>query len=288
MKSMSLELPGTLVTLPARGLKRPLDGFWVTGRSRSRTLLLFVHGMGGNFYRSVSKKEMLLQAPRAGVDVLSFNNRGNEKDVATEIFTDCVHDLDAAVAFGLQHGYRQIVLLGHSTGCQKITYYQARRRHPRVAALVLAAIGDDYAIARRDLGRRYDAQLARARALIKAGRGETIMTAKGCLHFAAHRFLSVADPRQPEAEIFNLAGPLRTFRKITCPTLAVLPAQEEFACLPVAEMSARLRAAARARPFDTVLIPDADHGFKGREIETTGVILDWLKSVLKKVPTMGK
>jgi hypothetical protein len=57
---------------------------------------------------------------------------------------------------------------------------------------------------------------------------------------------------------------------------------------PLLLAAARLRAAARARPFDTVHIPDADHGFKGREVETTGVILDWLKSVLKKVPTIGK
>ena len=280
MKSMSLELPGTLVTLPARGLKRPLDGFWAAGRKRSATLLLFVHGMGGNFYRSEFKKEMMRQAPARGLDVLSFNNRGAEKAVAAERFTDCLADLDAAADFARVHGYRRLVLLGHSTGCQKITWWQHRRRDRRVAALVLAAIGDDYAIARRDLGRRYDAQVARAHALVKAGRGETIMAAKGCMGFAAHRFLSVADPAQAEAEIFNMDGKLSTFRRISCPTLAVLPAQEEFACLPVEEMSARLRAVSRARPFDTVLIPDADHGFKGREAETTGVILTWLKQVL--------
>lgn len=281
MKSISTELPGRLVTFTARGLKRPLDGFWVTGAKRSDTLLLFVHGMGGNFYRSVSKKEMMAQAPLAGIDVLSFNNRGHEGDVAAEVFEDSIHDLDAAVAFGLERGYRKIVLLGHSTGCQKITYYQARRRHPRVAALVLAAIGDDYAIARHDLGRRYDLQVARARALVKAGKGETVMKAKGCLNFTARRFLSVADPVQPEAEIFNLEGPLRTFRRITCPILAVLPEKEEYACIPVPELAARLRAASRAKTFDTILIPEADHGFKGRESETTGVILDWLKPLVR-------
>ena len=30
-----------------------------------------------------------------------------------------------------------------------------------------------------------------------------------------------------------------------------------------------------------VLIPEADHGFKGRESETTGVILDWLKPIVR-------
>ena len=278
MKSTTTELPGRLVTFTARGLKRPLDGFWVTGEKRSATLLLFVHGMGGNFYRSVSKKEMMLQGPRAGVDVFSFNNRGNEKDVASEVFEDCIHDLDAAVEFGVERGYRKLVLLGHSTGCQKITYFQSKRRNPLVKALILAAIGDDYAIARRDLGPRYDEQLARARTLVKAGKGETVMRAKGCLDFSARRFLSVADPRMPEAEIFNMAGPLKTFRAITCPTLAILPEKEEYACLPVPQMAARLRAVSRAKPLDTVIIPEADHSFRGREAETTGVILDWLSA----------
>ncbi len=269
---------GELVAFPARALKRPLDGFLCTGPRCSRTLLVFVHGMGGNFYRSPNRKEMFTQAPPRGIDVLAFNNRGYEGDVATEIFRDSLYDLDAAVAFGRARGYRRFILLGHSTGCQKITFYQARRRDPRVAALVLAGIGDDCAIARRDLGRRYAAQLARARALVAADRGGTLLRAKGCMGFAAHRFLSVADPAQPEAEIFNMDGPLRTFRRLLVPTLAVLPEKEEYACLPVPEMATRLRRAARAQPFDVLTIPDADHSFRGHERETTRRILDWVAS----------
>lgn len=270
-------LSGELVTLPARGLKRPLDGFWVRGSKRTRTLLLFVHGMGGNFYRSVSKKEMMRQAPRRGIDVLSFNNRGYEKDVAWERFEDCLHDLDAAVAFGRARGYRRFILLGHSTGCQKVTYYQHRRRNPRVAALVLAAIGDDYAIARRDLGRRYARIVAKARRLVKAGRGDTTLRERGCLGFSARRFLSVADPRQAEARLFNFEGPMREFRSITTPVLALLPQREEFACIPVPDMAARLLARTRATPFKAAIIPRADHSFHGVERETTRVILDWLE-----------
>jgi pimeloyl-ACP methyl ester carboxylesterase len=279
MKHAPSGIRGELVTLPARGLKRPLDGFWVCGSARSRTLLLFVHGMGGNFYRSVSKKEMFRQAPGRGIDVLSFNNRGAEKDVAWERFADCVHDLDAAMAFGRAHGYRRFILLGHSTGCQKVTYYQARRRHPQVAALVLAAIGDDYAIARRDLGRRYARIVARARRLVKAGRGDTILTGKGCLGFSARRFLSVADPRQAEARLFDFAGPLREFRSLTCPVLAVLPEREEYACQPVPDMARRLLERTRSRKFKAVIIPRADHSFHGTERETTRVILDWIGGV---------
>lgn len=272
-------IPGELVELRAKGLTRPLDGFWVRGPRRADTLLLFVHGMGGNFYRSVSKKEMMRQAPRAGIDVLSFNNRGCERDVADEVFVDCRHDLDAALAFGRAQGYRRFVLLGHSTGCQKVTYYQHLRNARDVAALVLAAIGDDYGIARRDLGGRYAHWIGRARALVKAGRGHVILSGKGCLGFSARRFLSVADPAQVEARLFNMAGPLREFAAIRAPVLAVLPEREEFACIPVPEMAARLKAVSRARPFEAAIIPRADHGFRGEEAATTRLILRWLRAL---------
>ena len=274
-------IAGTLVAFPARGLRRPLDGFWVRGARRADTLLLFVHGMGGNFYRSESKKEMMRQAPRAGIDVLSFNNRGYEKEVADEVFADCRHDLDAALAFGRAQGYRRFVLLGHSTGCQKIAYYQSLRKARDVAALVLAAIGDDYAIARRDLGGRYAHWMRVARRLVKSGRGHTILSGKGCLRFSARRFLSVADPRQIEARLFNLDGPMREFASIRTPMLAVLPEREEFACVPVQEMARRLRAGSRARPFDVEIVPRADHSFHGVEADATRRILLWLADRMK-------
>lgn len=220
---------------------------------------------------------MMRQAPRVGIDVLSFNNRGYERDVADEVFVECKYDIDAALEFGRAQGYRRFILLGHSTGCQKITYYQYLRKPPDVAALVLASIGDDYAIARRDLGNRYAHWVKTARSLMKAGRSHTILQGKGCLGFSARRFLSVADPAQMEARLFNMDGPLREFSRIEQPILAVLPAREEYACIPVHEMARRLQAVTHSSRFDVEIIPHADHSFHGCEAEATRKILRWLK-----------
>jgi len=275
MKHDPSGIRGELVTLPARGLKRPLDGFWVRGPARSRTLLLFVHGMGGNFYRSVSKKEMFRQAPGRGIDVLSFNNRGAEKDVARERFPDCVHDLDAAIAFGRARGYRRFILLGHSTGCQKITYYWNRRRPREVEALVLAALGDDLAIAKRDLGRQYTAWIKKARHLVARGHGENRLPQK-CLGFSARRFVSAAGEGELEAELFRLDGPLRLFRRVTIPVLAVFPEKEQYACIPVREAADRLAAVTRSTRFGRIIISDADHSFHGRETACVKATMKWL------------
>ena len=271
-------LAGALLSLPLPGRHRPLDGFWVPGRRRHATLLVVVHGMGGNFYRSTLKKEWLRQGPRHDCDVLSFNNRGAERQVAGERFGDCLADIDTALQCGRRLGYRRFVLLGHSTGCQKIVYYQARRQRADVAALVLAAPVDDLAICRRDLGARYAYWLRRARGLVRQGRGGTLLP---MLYekFSAHRFLSIADPRSVEAQVFNYDGPLRHFRAIRCPLLAFLGTHEEFACRPVAEMGAILRQATRARPFHFFAVPGADHGFHGREAATVQRVLRWVRAL---------
>lgn len=275
-------IPGALVALPLRSRRaRPLDGFWVRGRRPRSTLAVFVHGMHSNFYRSTFKKALMLEAPRAGLDLLLFNNRGAELDTNTERFTDCVEDLDAALRWARGRGYRRVVLIGHSTGCQKITWYQLRRRHPAVRGLVLAALGDDLAITRRELGRRYRSWLARARRLAARGRGGQPLPAV-CKRFTARRFLSVADPDALEAGLFNFGGPLRRFARLRLPVLAVFPAREQYAVLPVAEMARRLR---RARPDCAVsVVPRADHSFRGAEVRAARLILAWAAAAAAQPP----
>lgn len=276
MTTSGIEIRGALVTLPLQDEKiRPLDGFWMPGRRANPRLLIFVHGMASNFYRSQFRKQLMLDAPRARFDTLMFNNRGAEKDVATEKFHDSLADIDAAMSFAKRKGYRDIALIGHSTGCQKITYFQALRKHPAVKAMILAGIGDDLAISKRDAGRLYSHWLRKAQRLVKSGKGDTILPK--CLGFAAHRFVSVADPAQVEAQLFDMAGPMRHYRKLMLPVLVLLPEKEQYACIPVPQMENILRAKSRSRKFDSVIIPNADHSFHGCEQAASRAVFNWLK-----------
>lgn len=270
---------GALLSIPVPKLSKPLDAFWVPGRRRHRTLVVIVHGMGGNFYRSSLKKEWLRQCDQYGFDVLTFNNRGSDRAVAFESFRGCVADIDAALVAGRRLGYRHFVLLGHSTGCQKTTFYQARRQDPAVCALMLAAPADDLAICRRDLGTRYHYWLTRARRLVKAGQGRTLLP---MLYekFSAQRFLSIADPHSTEAQLFDYAGALRHFRNIRCPVLAFLGTREEFACRPVTEMGEILRHKSLSKNFHFFTVAGGDHGFHGHEAATVRQAYHWLRKML--------
>ena len=175
MQLKTIRIPGEFVSFPVRGARERLDGVWTYQKRPKKRLLVFLHGMGGNFFRSTFKKQAMLQGPRNGWDVLSFNNRGALGAVVNERFSHCMQDIDGALAFGRARGYREFVLLGHSTGCQKATYYQARRQCRSIRAIVLAAPADDVAIFRRELGKRHAHWLRHARKLVACGQGDTLL-----------------------------------------------------------------------------------------------------------------
>ena len=271
---------GALVAFPAAGGRKPrmLDGFYRPAAAKRAPLVAFVHGMGSNFYRSGLKKAFLETAPARGCAVLSFNNRGAERGTEDENFRSCLADLDAAVAFARRRGHRNIVFVGHSTGCQKIAYWQAQRRHPAVAGLVLLAPADDYAAMRRDLGTRFEKKVGWARKKVAAGQGDAPVTGL-YERFTAERFLSLADVKRVEANVFRYAGALTQFRRVTCPVLAVFGENEEFAAIPPAEMLAILRRKTNSRDFDDWLIPGADHGFHGCEAELALSVCQWAREI---------
>ena len=271
---------GALVAFPAAGGRKPrmLDGFYRPAPEKNAPLLVFVHGMGSNFYRSSLKKAFLEAAPALGLGILSFNNRGAERGTEDEKFSACLPDLDAAAEFARRRGHRKLIFIGHSTGCQKIAFWQAKRRNPAVAGLVLLAPADDYAATRRDFGKRFEAKVAWARKMVAIGKGDA-QVAGLYERFTAARFLSLADLRHPEANVFRYAGALAQFRRVTCPVLAVFGENEEFAAIPPAEMLAILRRKTNSREFDDWLIPGADHGFHGCEAELALAVCQWAREI---------
>ncbi|MFO7870965.1 MAG: alpha/beta fold hydrolase [Kiritimatiellia bacterium] len=268
------EISGSLVGID--GARGTLDGFLTRGPGRRRILTVFVPGMGSNFHSGRLKKELLRRAPSAGFDCLSVNNSGFGTRTAREKFRWCLADLDGVVAFARRRKYKGVVLMGHSTGCQKVTYYQAVRRSSCVRALVLAAPVDDYAAVKKELGRRFSSTVRFARRLADRGDESTLLPAQAP-RFTARRFLSFADASQIEARIFNYKGPMRHFGRVSCPVLALVAGEEEYACIPAEQTCRILRDRSRTGVFDCKIIKGADHGFHGREGRTAGMIYRWLK-----------
>lgn len=273
-------LAGALVKIPMPGRVSALDGFWHPGRRRHRALLVFVHGMGGNFYHAPLKRAFLRDAGAFGMDALSFNNRGTGPATQTERFTHCLTDLDAVRRWARAQGYRRIVWVGHSTGCQKATYYLARRRPSDAAALVLLAPADDLAIVRRESGTHYSADVRHARAQVRRGGPAADRPDARLRGFSPRRFLSIALPHAPEARLFDYGGRLADFASLRLPILAVFGTREKYACQPVEEMGEILGARSRSDAFEFHLVPGGDHSFRGLETATVRRCLGWIRGQL--------
>ena len=258
--------------------RRMLDGFHVKGAG---PLVVFVHGMGSNFYRSGLKKAFLAGGAARGEGVLSFDNRGAGRGTEGERFRECLDDIDGALRWARRRGYREAVLVGHSTGCQKITYWQAMRGgrggrdRAAVRGLVLLAPADDNAILRRDLGRAFAGRVAWAKRQVAEGRREAQVPGL-YERFEAARFLSVADERNPEANVFRYAGRLEKFRKVKIPVLAVFGSEEEFAAIPPSEMLGILAEKTKSARFLGWEVEGAGHGFHGFEEDVAEGTFRWI------------
>lgn len=58
-----------------------------------------------------------------------------------EIFEDCIYDIDLAIQTAKDKGYKKIILLGHSYGCNKVIYYYYKK-HPNILGIILASAPD--------------------------------------------------------------------------------------------------------------------------------------------------
>src|SRR5262249_29996154 len=65
-------------------------------------------------------------------------------------------------------GVEQVILLGHSQGVARVSYYQAQRQDPRIVGLVLASSGDR--VQPQD-----PARVEQAQRLVDEGRGDELM-----------------------------------------------------------------------------------------------------------------
>ncbi len=275
--------------------KYQLDGLWF-GTARSKCVIIFVHGLAGSAFFTGLATSFVTQS----TSVLTFNNRGHDKisklyhltknrkghtsslcGEAHEVFTDCADDIAGAVNFAKGNGVREIFLAGHSTGCQKSVYYLHKTDDRRVRGLILLAPLSDYAGALKfDRDNKLARVTALARKFVKQGKPHGLLPHQLCGDVLdAQRFLSLYTPDSKE-EIFCYAQqnkPPIALQKTRVPLLVILAANDEYGDRPAVEIGEWF--AMHARNSHIKIVPDALHGFQGKEAKVAGLVRAWLKEV---------
>lgn len=267
--------------------------------STKRIALIYVHGLGGDFYSNSEKANAFAtECEKSGLAFFVFNNRGAGIDAAVkkvdqsapkgfirvaagrtyEKFPDCVYDLGAVINEAKKRGYKKIVFVGHSTGANKVIYYLYKNSNQKdVLGAVLTGALSDVPIQKNLLGRNYPKILALANLLCKKGKGNILLPeGSSDSSITAQRFLSLCVEKSEE-DVFQyyMKNPDFTeLRHMNIPILFIMGEKDEYASIPPREI---LKTYSKLNPlFKTKLIKNALHSFNKKEDKLAKIICTWL------------
>jgi pimeloyl-ACP methyl ester carboxylesterase len=268
---------------------------------KSDRAVIFLHGTGGSsVFESKRTNVLAAEFTRAGFAYFPFNNRGAHVmrrmgdgmiGCAYERIRDCVFDIDGAVREVRRRGYRDITLVGHSTGANKIAVYDHYKPRNFIKRYVLLGGGDDAGLFYQELGaRRFQSSLKKAHEMIRARRGDELVPPS--IHKLPMSWRAFYDMANPDGD-YNVFPFLETMRELRLsrrprfrylrairkPSLFLYGDKDEF-CVESASKTVAVLAEALGPKtnVELAIMADADHGFGGREEELTGVIVEWMEA----------
>lgn len=269
---------------------------------RVEGVVIIVHGFTGNFTSRYAFHNLLaakLSQHKWGV--LAFNNRGfgvinsfhkvdptRPKGYTSvtiggvyEKFEDCVLDIRGAIDHLHSRGVREIILVGSSTGANKVAYFAGNTEVRNLKGLVLMGAVSDIEAFRNDLLERYDEIVGEARKLVKKGKGREIIELGGGNSISAERLVSMTTAGGRE-EVFPYTDPrakFTTLSKIKVPILALFGENDEYMKADKEKVLNLYRKHAGTTNFKGTIIGGAYHSFGGYEEEVTKLIKDWIISL---------
>src|SRR5207245_1456609 len=180
-----------LVSIPTDTI--PLDGLYYEPEGRAAGAALLFHGNTMNFYVGalrflppvlVKLGLACLAFNRRGHDILSTRNSRVPEGGAFQLAREGIEDNRSAARWMAERGFPHPVIIGHSNGGMLAVRHVAD--HPRTPALVLlsAHMGGKDIVQRGAgsglmVGEHVEEFAARARELMKAGRGRELMLMPG-------------------------------------------------------------------------------------------------------------
>ena len=125
-----------------------------TPKRSSGKAILYLHGLGGNFYTHTAMS-IAKSACNEGIALLSIQQRGSYiaeelsfgetgkrilAGAAFEKFEHSAHDIYGALLFLKKMGFKEVIIIGKSTGCQKAIYFLYKNRKKRITKIIKGLI----------------------------------------------------------------------------------------------------------------------------------------------------
>jgi pimeloyl-ACP methyl ester carboxylesterase len=297
------------------------QGIFYKPEKPGKIALLWIPGLTSTFYGDITIfNEIIDQIKPLNWGFACFNNRGH--DIMTgirkidkrkpkgyshitigagmEIFTDCIFDIDAGINFLVQKGFSEIIIIGHSTGANKVCFYAGQQKSKKasyakrfpnyiyhsdkirnnILGFILACpiadrLGPNVNPAKRQKDLEY------MQSLINQGKGDELIAGFTFFPLTPKRFLSLFQPNSPE-DVFDYGDSLphmTRFSQTTKPLLLIFAGKDEYADRSMKKIKSVFDEYQHSTNYNSIIIPNAVHGFDHQENEFVKTIVVWIKSV---------
>ncbi len=276
-----------------------LDGLLFEPDQKSRTGVLHIHGMAGNFYENPFVDAMADEYTKAGYAFLTVNTRGHdaiadftvkhkkEKFVrygnVFEKFEDCLLDIDAWLKFFKSKGYQRIILQGHSLGASKVVYYLDQRPRTKFKCLILATPTDMLGFSRTGSRiREFRLLLKEAKMLVAKEQSRTILSKPlgGWSYLSAETFLNLFSD-ESSANIFPRLkkGEFKALAKVRIPVLAFFGNRDAGVIFSAKKDLAMTAQYLQNKKSKTFVVDQGTHVYFKREKQVAREVVRWLTSL---------
>ncbi len=275
------------------------QGIYTKPQKPGKKALLWVHGLTGRFYGNVTMMETFAQeCAKRGFGFASFNNRGHDvlsgarrKDAKSERgytyatigsgvekFEESVLDIRAGIDFLASEGFKEIFVVGNSTGANKACYYAMTQRDSYLGGVVLLSPTSDRLSPKSHprWWKRLHFQL-----LIALGKGDEIVVGHDFFPGTPRRFLSLITAKSDE-DIFDYGDEnnrLSRFSSIHTPICIAFGENDEHRDRPVADIKKIFDAHTNAKRYKSFIVRSASHGFDGKEDVLATTVINWIATV---------
>jgi hypothetical protein len=271
-----------------------LHGLYIP--SNKDNIFINIHGTASNFYDEPMIGDMTKRFPEIGWAFLSTNNRGHDiltgwdkkqPGDATELFEDCLLDIDAWIKFAKDLGYKNIILSGHSLGSEKVVYYMNKGTYiNNIIGIVLLGPADSFEYQNEFMR---DNQLKQklfeeAKTLIKNNKGYQFLSSYWFCHFnvlpqSASSFLNFFEDGSELSKVLPFKrGSLPMVKNIKIPILSVIGNIKEYTVIPVDKAMTLLK---KENYMCETHILNCDHDFDGEINTLCNIIVSFMEHVEK-------
>lgn len=197
---------------------------------------------------------------------------------ALETFKDSVHDIEAGVAFLRAQGFSKVIVVGHSTGSNKVCYYAASQNNNSIVGYVLAGPVSDRNTPGVDLA-QIRRNIQKMKIQVKQGKGEMIVEDVYDMPMTPKRYVSLLDS-EDMFDYFGMGKKLKSFlSKIRKPLLIILGEKDEYLNKPARTALKVFDRYAVSPKYKSVVIQDGLHSFNGRERQFVHTMLQWVSGL---------